>query len=67
MMRWGEEGGVGLEIEIIDPEAVILDDGSMEIMLVPDAEEADLAEFGANLADLWTRATCGSSQTTSWG
>jgi len=40
-----------LEIEIIDPEAVILDDGSMEITLIPDAEMSDMAEFDANLAE----------------
>ena len=27
----------GLEIEIVDPEAVMLSDGSMEITIVPDA------------------------------
>ena len=32
-----EAEGADLEIEIIDPEAVILDDGSMEITLIPDA------------------------------
>ena len=47
----GEEGGNELEIEIIDPEAVILDDGSMEITLIPGVETADMAEFDANLAD----------------
>ena len=40
-----------LEIEIIDPEAVIIGDGSMEITLVPDAEMSDMAEFDANLAE----------------
>jgi hypothetical protein len=40
-----------LEIEIIDPEAVILDDGSMEITLIPDAKMSDMAEFDANLAE----------------
>jgi hypothetical protein len=47
----GELPGEELEIEIIDPEAVILDDGSMEITLIPDVETADLADFGANLAE----------------
>jgi hypothetical protein len=47
----GMEPESALEIEIIDPEAVILDDGSMEITLFPDAEPVDEAEFGANLAD----------------
>ena len=42
-----------LEIDIINPEAVILDDGSMEITLIPDAMEAELNEapFDANLAE----------------
>ena len=40
-----------LEIEIVDPEAVMLSDGSMEITIVPDAEEADFMEFDANLAE----------------
>jgi len=41
-----------LSIEIVDPEAVTLSDGSMEITLIPDVEIADLAEFNANLADV---------------
>ena len=40
----------GLEIEIIDPEAVILDDGSAEVILVPGADEEE-SEFDANLAE----------------
>jgi hypothetical protein len=40
-----------LEIEIIDPEAVTLDDGSVEITLIPDAEESDLLPFDGNLAE----------------
>jgi len=47
-----EIGGEELDIEIIDPEAVILDDGSMEITLIPDANIADLADFNTNLAEL---------------
>jgi len=46
-----EIGGEELDIEIIDPEAVILDDGSMEITLIPDANIADLADFNTNLAE----------------
>ena len=42
---------VDLDIEIVDPESVTLSDGSMEITLVPDAEESDMADFDANLAD----------------
>ena len=44
------EGGA-LEIEIVDPERVTLSDGSMEITLIPDADEADLMSFDANLAE----------------
>ena len=40
-----------LEIEIVDPESVTLSDGSMEITLVPDANEVDTMEFDANLAE----------------
>ena len=40
-----------LEIEIVDPESVTLSDGSMEITLIPDANEADLMAFDANLAE----------------
>jgi hypothetical protein len=47
----GMEPESALEIEIIDPEAVILDDGSMEVILFPDAEPVDEADFDANLAD----------------
>ena len=40
-----------LEIEIIDPEAVTLSDGGMEITIIP-GTEADFTEFGANLAEI---------------
>ena len=43
--------GEGLEIEIVDPERVTLSDGSMEITLIPDGNEADLMGFDANLAE----------------
>ena len=45
------EEGTELAIEIIDPEAVILDDGSVEITLISDADEFDLLGFDANLAE----------------
>ena len=41
----------GLEIEIIDPEAVILDDGSAEVILIPGMDEEEESEFDANLVD----------------
>ena len=39
-----------LEISIVDPKMVTLDDGSVEITLIPDDEEED-DEFSANLAE----------------
>jgi hypothetical protein len=48
-MESGQE--IDLDIEIVDPEAVTLSDGSMEVTLIPDAEIADMADFNANLAD----------------
>ena len=50
-MMDGDMMGAQLEIEIVDPEMVTLSDGSMEITLVPDANEADLMGFDANLAE----------------
>ncbi len=46
-----EEQGEELEIEIVDPEMVTLDDGSMEITIVPDAKIGDMTDFDANLAE----------------
>ncbi len=40
-----------IAIEIIDPEAVTLSDGSMEVTIIP-GTEADFTEFGANLAEI---------------
>ena len=40
-----------IEIEIVDPESVTLDDGSMEITLIPDAESSEGLEFGDNLVE----------------
>jgi hypothetical protein len=47
----GMELETELEIDIIDPEAVILSDGSMEITLFPGDDDADEAEFDSNLAE----------------
>ena len=41
-----------LEIEIVNPESVTLDDGSMEITIMPDAEGAMEGEFDENLAEV---------------
>jgi hypothetical protein len=50
-MMDGDMMGAQLEIEVVDPEMVTLSDGSMEITLIPDANEADLMGFDANLAE----------------
>ena len=41
-----------LEIEIVNPDMVTLDDGSVEITLIPDADIGDAVPFDANLADV---------------
>ena len=41
-----------LEIEIVDPEMVTLDDGSVEITIIPDADVGDMVPFDANLAEV---------------
>ena len=40
-----------LEIEIVNPESVTLDDGSMEITIVPDADVDEDIPFDGNLAE----------------
>ena len=45
------EGESSLEIEIVDPEMVTLDDGSVEITIIPDANISDITSFDANIAD----------------
>jgi len=47
-----EDQDIDLEIEVVDPEAVTLSDGSMEITLIPDVNIASLADFDANLAEM---------------
>ena len=47
----GGEEGTEIEVEIVDPEMVMLDDGSMEITIIPDAGIDDVTEFDANLAE----------------
>ena len=41
-----------VEIEVVNPESVTLDDGSMEITLIPDAEVSDFMAFDINLAEV---------------
>jgi hypothetical protein len=43
--------GEELEIEIVDPEMVTLDNGDVEITLIPSDEE-DMLDFDANLVDM---------------
>lgn len=46
----GEEEAA-LEIDIVNPEMVTLDDGSVEITIIPDADMGDMMPFDANLAE----------------
>ena len=47
-----EEGmGEGLEIEIVNPDMVTLDDGSVEITIIPGEEGGDDDDFDANIAE----------------
>ena len=48
-----------LEIEIIDPEAVTLSDGSMEITLIPDLNESDLMGFEPMRSSRWDETPWG--------
>jgi hypothetical protein len=41
-----------LEIEIVNPESVTLDDGSMEITIIPDADMGDTIPFDGNIAEI---------------
>jgi hypothetical protein len=50
-MEESEMSDEALEIEILDPEAVTLSDGSMEITLIP-GDDDDFTEFGMNLAEV---------------
>lgn len=45
------EAEEGMSIEIVDPEMVTLDDGSMEVTIVPDTTIGDMTDFEANLAE----------------
>ncbi len=49
-------GDVGVDSDIViwvvNPDSVTLDDGSMEITLIPDAEIRDFTEFDMNLAEV---------------
>ena len=46
-----EEEDEGLEIEIVNPDMVTLDDGSVEITLIPGGDESDFIEFDDNIAE----------------
>jgi hypothetical protein len=47
-----EEDNPELEIEIVNPDSVTLDDGSVEITIIPDADMGDMTEFDMNLAEV---------------
>ena len=51
-MEEGAEAEASLEIEIVDPEMVTLDDGSVEVTIIPGADIGDTVPFDANLADV---------------
>ena len=42
-----------LEIEIVNPEMVTLDDGSVEVTIIPDADVGDIVSFDATLLKSW--------------
>ncbi len=46
-----EEKTEQLEIEIVNPDMVTLDDGSMEVTIVPDAEGVSTGAFDENIAE----------------
>ena len=50
-MEESEMSDEALEIEILDPQAVTLSDGSVEITLIP-GDDDDFTEFGMNLAEV---------------
>ena len=50
-MLEGDKPEAELEIEIVNPDMVMLDDGSMEITIIPDADDSDLLPFDGNLAE----------------
>ena len=47
-----EDENSELEIEIVNPDSVTLDDGSVEITIIPDADIGDITEFDMNLAEV---------------
>ena len=46
-----EEATEQLEIEIVNPEMVTLDDGSMEVTIMPGAEGVNTGAFDDNIAE----------------
>lgn len=44
--------GAALEIDIVNPDMVTLDDGSMEVTIIPDADVSDTIPFDGNIADI---------------
>ena len=44
--------GAALEIDIVNPDMVTLDDGSIEVTIIPDADVSDTIPFDGNIADI---------------
>ena len=47
-----DDDGSPLEIDIVNPEMVTLDDGSVEITIIPEEEDESEGEFSENLAEI---------------
>ena len=45
-------GNADLEIDIVNPDMVTLDDGSVEVTIIPEATPADMMPFDGNLAEI---------------
>jgi hypothetical protein len=48
----GELVEQALEIDIVNPDMVTLDDGSVEITIIPDGSDIDMADFDVNLLEI---------------
>ena len=48
----GELVDQALEIDIVNPDMVTLDDGSVEITIIPEASKVDMMDFDANLVEV---------------
>ena len=55
-----------LEIEIVNPEMVTLDDGSVEVTIIPDADVGDIIDFGDSDTQLVNYITTAIKQETDY-